>query len=351
MDKYYRILGVQKGASLAQIKQAYRKKAKEYHPDVSKDSKAREKFILVNEAWEFLQNEKTGKHYNAKKEAYTSASQDPYYRNKRNNWQENQQKEAQRRARQHAKMKYEEFLNSHYYKTAQALDNIANHVALLFAASFLIIIPIFLLFFEGLSGFLASVFVILITLPFWRQLFSKKPQINPFLAAHSLLHLFKIPSVQLIVLNLTNLYVFLKIGLSTLIPLYGLIGIYLVAWSIGWLSVKFNKRRNSLKVATIGTWSLISVSILLTVNFIFSNQSAEESYEFKFDSKAFNQSDFVVPSNEKSTFIYLENDQYQLYPGLRVFLDFRELQGKNHIKYKFETGLLGIRVLKNHTFY
>ena len=33
---YYSILGIQKGATADEIKKAYRKKAKQYHPDVNK---------------------------------------------------------------------------------------------------------------------------------------------------------------------------------------------------------------------------------------------------------------------------------------------------------------------------
>ena len=52
---YYKILGVPKDASVADIKKAFRKLAREYHPDVAKVKKgAEEKFKEINEAYEVL---------------------------------------------------------------------------------------------------------------------------------------------------------------------------------------------------------------------------------------------------------------------------------------------------------
>src|SRR5262249_25255613 len=52
---YYEILGVSRTASEAEIKKAFRKLAREFHPDVAKNKKqAEEKFKEINEAYEVL---------------------------------------------------------------------------------------------------------------------------------------------------------------------------------------------------------------------------------------------------------------------------------------------------------
>jgi curved DNA-binding protein len=53
---YYETLGVEPGAGEAEIKSAYRRLARKYHPDVSKEAGAEEKFKAVNEAYEALRD-------------------------------------------------------------------------------------------------------------------------------------------------------------------------------------------------------------------------------------------------------------------------------------------------------
>lgn len=54
MNQYYEVLGLKKGASDKEIKSAYRKMSKKYHPDVNPSDEAKEKMSQINEAYEIL---------------------------------------------------------------------------------------------------------------------------------------------------------------------------------------------------------------------------------------------------------------------------------------------------------
>lgn len=60
---YYSVLNVPKGSSQADIKKAYFKLAKEFHPDVNKSEGAKEKFSQINEAYETLGDEQKKRVY------------------------------------------------------------------------------------------------------------------------------------------------------------------------------------------------------------------------------------------------------------------------------------------------
>ena len=63
---YYEVLGVPRGASEDEIRKAFRKLARQYHPDVAKDKKvAEEKFKEINEAYEVLSDPEKRKKYDA----------------------------------------------------------------------------------------------------------------------------------------------------------------------------------------------------------------------------------------------------------------------------------------------
>jgi curved DNA-binding protein len=64
MEDYYKLLGIDRKASAKEIKQAYRKLARQYHPDVNpNDTSAQEKFKQINEAYEVLSDPDKKKKY------------------------------------------------------------------------------------------------------------------------------------------------------------------------------------------------------------------------------------------------------------------------------------------------
>ena len=73
---YYSILGVNRNASEQELRQAYRRLARKYHPDVNPGDKSAEaKFKQVNEAYEVLSDKENRKKYDQFGEQWQYADQ------------------------------------------------------------------------------------------------------------------------------------------------------------------------------------------------------------------------------------------------------------------------------------
>lgn len=105
---YYKILDVSRDATLDEIKQAYRAKAKLVHPDVNDSPKAHELFAIVNEAYEILSDKRKRQLHDVKlnyadatraealkkKQYYGNSVKNPHYAPSFNyNWKDYQPRE------------------------------------------------------------------------------------------------------------------------------------------------------------------------------------------------------------------------------------------------------------------
>src|SRR6185436_17365041 len=97
LTDYYRILDLNSGADMGSLKKAFRQKAKLFHPDVNSSPQAEEEFILIHTAYEIVLAHLLGKD---KFKNY----RDPVAQ------AEERRKKAEQRARNYARMQYEEFM-------------------------------------------------------------------------------------------------------------------------------------------------------------------------------------------------------------------------------------------------
>ena len=95
-DSQLKVLGLNHSATEADIKKAYRRLSKKYHPDLSKDPNATEKFIAIDKAYDYLTNPE-----NEQKTVYTSTPQYHYQETDYQKWRrearERQKKAAHKR--------------------------------------------------------------------------------------------------------------------------------------------------------------------------------------------------------------------------------------------------------------
>jgi curved DNA-binding protein len=92
---YYTVLGLDKNASTEDIKKAYRKMARKYHPDLNPDDKeAKQKFQQINEAQEVLTDPEKRKQYDKYGEQYGER------------WKEGEQYEQHRQSQQQQQQSY-----------------------------------------------------------------------------------------------------------------------------------------------------------------------------------------------------------------------------------------------------
>jgi curved DNA-binding protein CbpA len=164
MADYYQLLGITKDASEAEIRAAYRRQAKIYHPDLNKSPDAHSRFIVITNAYETLIDSDRRHRYNQRFSSTPRSSMEAY-----NDWLKAQKE----RAEHEAKMRYyehlrnrEKFRQSKYYNLAIIVTQIARFVCYSFGVAiiavclFLIIDFHFMLLFFLLPFICGGVFLI-----------------------------------------------------------------------------------------------------------------------------------------------------------------------------------------------
>jgi hypothetical protein len=110
--EYYSLLGLRQGATITEIKKAYRSKALLYHPDRNKDPQATAMFIKISEAYQYLINAPV-------KRNISESEREKYYAA----WVEYRREEAKKKAEDFARESYIKFKNSDLYKSAYTIDS------------------------------------------------------------------------------------------------------------------------------------------------------------------------------------------------------------------------------------
>jgi hypothetical protein len=131
ISEYYKILGLPADSSVDEIKKAYRKKARLYHPDVNHSPDAKDIFIRVTEAYEFLLQ------YHEK-----LRNGDEEYKRVMEEWKRYRQNRVRMRAKFYAGTSYGTFKNTRFYRSTKIFDR----TTIIFSLAISIIVLIYTVF-------------------------------------------------------------------------------------------------------------------------------------------------------------------------------------------------------------
>lgn len=148
MKDYFKILELASTASADEVKKAYRRLAKRYHPDRNSSPDAQQKFIEINEAYEFLLDDRRRTFYQQRQRQRVSPEEQARREATYQEWVRRQQKTARTRAEANAHASFEKFMKSPIYKTAIVMSRVYNYI-FLGLGMVMVFTPILLLIRDG----------------------------------------------------------------------------------------------------------------------------------------------------------------------------------------------------------
>ncbi len=338
LAKYFAILGVKSSASIQEVKDAFREKAKKLHPDVNPSTEAHLEFIMLKKAYNYVLDVKTGKIPIEKIPPKTQAQ--PQYKKPTYQPQQKPPFPKQQPNYQRARPVYRQKKHTN----PEVLRD-EKHGAIIIATILLaLILPTYGILFitlpilNGFIGFVSAIIIIAVTSPLalssysWLKKYSKKDKEEAYERLKNSI------SFQFIAGALSAFLGFVFFASKTFIPLWVMPLILLIPSTCILLffpkkSKKFFFRR---KFQAFAFWPFI-LQVLFAINFIFSFQLKEEIMIYKpYDNVGF-------------TSIRLPNNHYGSYPHIRTFFyHYQDIGDYRAIKYDTKTGLFGIRVLKKY---
>jgi len=153
----YEILGVAPNATDEEIRRAYRRKAKQVHPDVNKSKDAHVKFLILKKAFESLITRNQNKSYH---DQYNQPAKDPFHAY--NEWINKQKAKAEYEAyikNEEFVKKKERFRNSSLYYPTLWFIYITTGVCYIFGAGIILLCCYLILKFHIVLLFFLSPFI------------------------------------------------------------------------------------------------------------------------------------------------------------------------------------------------
>lgn len=162
INKYYQILGVPETATLEEVKKAYRNKARLLHPDKNKAANAKDQFILLHEAYEYITDVKTGKIHQVIPDIGEQLN------NVHEIWEKIKAQAVREEARKKAEKKYLRFLKeAEEFKQYYILNLALNIFFVALSIGFIIILPILGFVYNGFDGLIINMVLSVLLFPLY----------------------------------------------------------------------------------------------------------------------------------------------------------------------------------------
>jgi hypothetical protein len=319
--RYYMVLGLTEGASITEIKSAYRKLALKYHPDRNSDPEAQQHFIEISEAYEYLING-----------GATTVEKDI----DEQEWDDFRRSDARERAYTSSRMPYEEFISTEYYKRHMEREYGFDAKYFLISIFLVFVMPVIAFLFWSPVAIIFIILFNLIAIPFtwswlkrWREFNRSSLKIQIKNWRNYFMHMFFLGMAF-------NIYLFSKYVFNTQIQISDALFLYAAAMIIvyGLIGIKhFNKRPIKKQFLAFFLTPFI-LNCLFMINFNLARNPVRERFHYE--------------SHSKNTLIFLENDAYDEYLMMRWFMDSQSISGRRIITYTIAEGPLGFRVVQRY---
>lgn len=338
IESYYQALGLSKSASQEDIKRAYRKKAKVLHPDRNGSPEAHDHFMLLTEAYEYLTD------------LTTDHSDDQQSTVSFEDWHEHHKEEARERARKYARMRYETFTKTDYYKKSQAALTVWNHFYFM-SCIILLLSPLWGYIMKDWAGFFGGLFATFISVHFWADVFREKSKVNFRSFFHSAGIILRTKTFLYVITALANLCLFFIYTLNTQLTVWVIGADFVAIYTLFFLSLKLKVVHFApiTRKTIAACWIPSAFNLFFFINFAFSSNPTVEKFSFTHKEEWYDRS-YGRGGWEKVASIYLPDETYSAYSWFTVFFDFEAMENKREIGYTFEEGFFGLRVLKKHEF-
>jgi DnaJ domain len=330
-ENYYQILGISPGATESELKQAYRRKAKQLHPDRNKSPYAQQDFISLTEAYDYLMHHRTE---TVAEQTYSSYTTHTTYQTSDTDTNADEQARAQAaeqareevrqraraRAAQQAEMRYEDFIDSDDYRSLMSIEIIIRYFFLLAILLFVVGIFTVLIITSGVVGLMFGLFFL--ATPGGLLYIKFKEEHFDFIELHeAIVFVLHRRWFQTSIITLLNVFLFFHFGCHT-----------------HFLSPDMSLPRRRLFTFCFAP---LLMGCFFAINYLLCGQSVSDT--FMFEHKRDYEPHFFYE-------LYLPDNKFADYPYIRNFPDEDSLRHNNAIEYTTAKGLFGIPVMTRSRF-